>query len=388
MTTVPGDHEIVHGRCDPAFASVLDAFRRNFTERREVGAAVAVYLDGEIMVDLHGGHLDRKRTRPWREDTLCTMYSIAKSMCALCVHMLADRGSIDLEAPVATYWPEFAQNGKAAIRVRHILSHHCGVCFNDDAAPGTIYDYDAMVRSIERIEPAWPAGSKGAYNSINFGFLNGELVWRVSGMPVNQFLRENVCGPLGADYQIGLSEDDLARVTDIYPNPENMQFRMAQTPDAPLARVWRAGPRRLTEETINSREWRLALLPFAGGYGTARAMACIYAALANHGTLNGVRLLGPQAVERARTQQWQEQSDGVLQRPYRMAMGFFKNNPGWIGMGPNMNAFGHHGSGGALAFADPEHNLAFAAQSNFQCEGTGVGRRTEALVEATFASLA
>ena len=154
-----------------------------------------------------------------------------------------------------------------------------------------------------------------------------------------------------------------------------------------MSRVWKAGPRSRTDDTINSRQWRLSLLPFAGGYGTARAMARIYAGLANNGEIDGVRLLSPQAVERAQTQQWDEDSDGVLERPYRMAMGFFKNKPGWIPMGPNLEAFGHHGSGGALAFADRDRNLAFAAQSNLQCEGDGVGRRTEALVEATFAGL-
>ncbi len=159
---------VIQGECDPRFTAVRQALARNFAERGEIGSAVAIYYRGEKVADLWGGHMDAARTRPWRADTLCLMYSIAKSMCALCVHILADRGQVDLEAPVAAYWPEFAQNGKDAIRVRHILSHNCGVCFADAAAPGDIFgvqfaapfgDEAAVFRLGARFEAEAPLGS-------------------------------------------------------------------------------------------------------------------------------------------------------------------------------------------------------------------------------------
>ena len=135
----------IHGDCDPRFAHVRDALSRNFTEHGEIGSAVAIYEDGALVVDIWAGYMDGARTKPWQTDTMCIMYSIAKSICATSVHILADRGQVDLEAPVADYWPEFAQNGKEDVLVRHIVSHNCGVCFADAAEAGDVYDYDRMI---------------------------------------------------------------------------------------------------------------------------------------------------------------------------------------------------------------------------------------------------
>lgn len=377
----------VQGTCDPAFAAVRDALERNFTERGEIGSAVCIYHQGKKVVDLWGGHQDAARTIPWREDTMCIFYSIAKSLCALCVHILADRGLVDLEAPVADYWPEFAQNGKEAVKVRHIISHHCGVCFNDAADAGDIFDYDKMIRVLEVQEPAWPPGTKGAYNTVNFGYLAGEVVRRVSGLPIRQFLRENVCDPLGTDYKIGVDEADLERVADISPNPEGFSMGSDAGPDSPLLRAWTAMPKPFDTAAHNTAEFRTAGIPSFGGFGTARAMARIYAALANGGEIDGVRLLSPEAVARATTDQWEDEADGTTGQPMRMSMGFWKNMDGRMMMGPNPEAFGHYGSGGARALADPERNLALAYVTNLQSEGLGTGARTEAVVEAAFANL-
>jgi CubicO group peptidase (beta-lactamase class C family) len=377
----------ISGFCVPRFAAVRDALGKNFTSRGEIGSAVCVYHHGEKVVDLWGGHRDGARALPWEEDTLCILYSIAKSMCALSLHVLVDRGAVDLDAPVADYWPEFAQNGKGAISVRHIVSHYGGMCFADAATTGDVFRYDAMIRALEVQAPAWPPGTKGAYNSTNFGFLVGELVRRVDGRPIDRFLAEEVCEPLGADYHIGLTEDQLARVADIQPNPANAMYTAGNTADTPLGRAWKPMPRPYGVEQINSRALRTGMVPSFGGHGTARAMARIYAVLAGGGQVDGVRLLSPDAVRRLATLQWEEEADGTLGRPLRMAMGFFLNKPGYTPMGPNPNAFGHLGSGGALAFADPDAGIAFCAQTNYQCEGSGVGERTEALVDATFAGL-
>ena len=180
----------VEGRCHTDFSLMEETFRENFAGRGEIGAAVCVYKDGEKVVDLWGGHRDESRTQPWTEDTITLMSSIAKSIAALSVHILVDRGQVSLDEPVAQYWPEFAQNGKENILLRHTISHQCGVIFSDAAKPGDFFKYPAQVAAIAAQEPAWPPGSKGAYNSINFGFIHGEIVRRVSGKRLRDFIRE------------------------------------------------------------------------------------------------------------------------------------------------------------------------------------------------------
>ncbi len=387
MTTTEVSDLNIQGACDPAFAAVREALERNFTDHGEIGSAVCIYHQGKKVVDLWGGHQDAARSIPWREDTMCLMYSIAKSMCALCVHILADRGLVDLEAPVADYWPEFAQNGKENVLVRHIISHYCGICCNDAADPGDIYDYDKMIRVLEMQEPAWPPGTKGAYNTVNFGYLAGEVVRRVSGQPIAEFLHENVCEPLGADYKIGVDEADLERVADLVPNPEGFSMASRVRPGSPLQRALKAMPKPLDTAAQNTTKYRTGGFLSAGGFGTARAMARIYAALANGGEIDGVRLLSPEALARATTDQWQDKEDGTTGQAIRMAMGFWKNTGGLTTMGPNPEAFGHSGMGGARTLADPDRNLALAYVTNLPSEGLGTGVRTEAVVDAAFANL-
>ncbi|MBT3399786.1 MAG: beta-lactamase family protein [Rhodospirillaceae bacterium] len=381
-------HPEIHGDCDPRFQAVRDALANNFATHDELGSAVTVYHEGQKVVDLWGGHMDAARSKPWREDTLCIMYSIAKSICATSVHILADRGLVDLEAPVADYWPEFAQNGKEGVLVRHIISHNCGVCFADATEAGDVYNYDRMIAALEVQAPAWPAGSRGAYNTVNIGFLAGEVVRRVTGTPIPQFVQENICGPLGVDYQIGVREEDLDRVADLQPNPAGSAMAaQAAAGETPLSRAWRPNPKPMNTDVQNSREFRTAGIPSFGGFGEARAMARIYAMLANGGEIDGVRILSPEAVARATVTQWTEEADGMTGRPMRYAMGYAKNPPGAAIMGPNENAFGHLGSGGARALADPDRNLALCFVSDLHSEGFGVGVRTEAIVDAAFAAL-
>ena len=244
-----------------------------------------------------------------------------------------------------------------------------------------------MIRNLEVQEPAWPAGTKGAYNSVNIGYLAGEVVRRVSGQPIREFLRENVCDPLGADYQIGVDEADLGRVADLSPNPAGFSMGGQAGPGTPLQRAWQAMPKPFDTDAQNSAKFRTAGIPSFGGFGTARAMARIYAALANGGEIDGVRLLASEAIARATVDQWEDPAEGVAGQPMRMSMGFWKNTAGLAPMGPNPEAFGHSGSGGARALADPDRNLALAYVTNLQSEGLGTGVRTESVVEAAFANL-
>jgi CubicO group peptidase (beta-lactamase class C family) len=365
----------IEGTCAHEFAAVRDQFEKNFRERGEVGAAVCVYQDGEKVVDLWGGHKDLERSEPWQADTIVIMNSLAKSMSALCTHMLIDRGKLDFDAPVATYWPEFAQAGKAGVLVRHVLSHTCGVIFCDHAEPGSWWDWDTHICAIELQEPAWEPSTRGAYNSINIGFLLGELVRRVDGRTIGAFLREEVSEPLGTDYHIGLRSDEIARVSDMHQNPDNGFFNIAADPDTPLGRAFKSGPGYYFQ---NSREIREIEVPSFGGHGNARAMARNYAMLAGNGEIDGIRLLSEDAVERAAQLVWED--DCIMtKRRLRMGYGFMHNEPGTVPMGENMAAFGHTGTGGAFAWADRARNRAFAYCPNFQRTGPGIGPRGAAL---------
>ena len=387
ITETLDSDSIVQGDCAPRYGAVRDALVENFASRDEIGSAVCVYHQGRKVVDLWGGHLDAARTRPWREDSMCLMYSLGKAMCALSVHMLADRGKVDLEAPVAEYWPEFAQAGKAKIRVRHILSHWCGVWRADAAAHGDMYDWEKMIRAIEVQEPAWPVESKGAYNTINIGFLTGELVRRVTGRRVQDFVQQEICRPLGAQYYLGVPESELGRVAELTPNPTLAVRAAARDPDSPMARAQQAFPQPFNTDEQNSRRFRTTGVPSIAGIGEARGMARIYAALADGGAIDGVKLLSKAALDRATTTQWSDMHEGLLNRPMAMAMGFMKNPPGGFPLfGPSADAFGHSGSGGARGFAVPSQRLAVCFQSNYQTEKRSVGERVEAIVGAACAA--
>ena len=376
----------LEGECTERFAPVRNALAENFAARGEIGSAVCVYHKGEKVVDLWGGHMDAARTRPWRADTLCLKYSVAKSICALSVHMLADAGKVDLEAPVAVYWPEFAGAGKGEIKVRHVLSHWCGVWRNEGAAPGDMYDWEAMIGVIERQAPAWPVETKGAYNTVNIGYITGEIVRRVTGRRIQDFIQDRICGPLGAAYYLGVPESALARCADLIANPADAVQAAGRDPNSPVVSAWRAFPTGFGPDEQSSRRFRMAGVPSFGGYGEARAMARIYAALAEGGELDGVRLLSPAALARATETQWSDMHEGLFDRPMAMAMGFMKTPPDGMPLfGPAADAFGHLGSGGARALAIPSKRLAVCFVSNYQSEQRSIGERTEAIVAAASA---
>ncbi len=383
MATEPIGKVRLDGDCVERFAPVREALAKNFAERNEIGSAVCVYHRGEKVVDLWGGYMDAGRTRPWRADTLCLMYSVAKSICTLSVHMLADEGRVDLDAPVADYWPEFAEAGKGAIKVRHVLSHWCGVWRNDAAQPGDMYDWDRMVRVIEQQAPAWPVQTKGAYNTVNIGFITGEIVRRVTGQRIHDFVRERICGPLGAAYYFGVPEAALERCAEVAPNPADAVRAAGRNPDAAVARAWRAFPVGFGPQEQNSRRFRMSGVPSFGGIGEARAMARICAALAEGGALDGIRLLSSDALARATKTQWADMNEGSFDRPMAMAMGFMTTPPDGMPLfGRGVDALGHLGSGGARAVAIPSKRLALCFVSNYQSERRSIGERTEAIVAA------
>lgn len=206
----------VDGTCDPRFRAVREAFCENFASRAELGAAVTVSVDGTLVVDLWGGIADKVSGRAWTRDTMVVVFSCTKAATALCAHMLVTRGALDLDAPVAHYWPEFAAAGKEAIPVRLLLNHQAGLAAVDDPLPvGALYDWDTMAAALAAQAPHWEPGTAHGYHAVTFGWLVGEVVRRISGRSLGTFFRDEVAGPLGLDFWIGLPEALAARVAPI-----------------------------------------------------------------------------------------------------------------------------------------------------------------------------
>ena len=367
----------IHGTCDPRFARVREAFEREFAAGNELGAAVAATLEGELVVDLWAGHRDAERTRPFERDTLVNVYSTTKGLTAIALHRLVDEGRVDLDAPVARYWPEFAQAGKATLPVRYLLSHEAGLAaVKKPLALEALFDWEAMTSALAEQEPWWEPGKRHGYHALTYGWLVGEVIRRVRGRSVGRVVREEIAGPLGAEFEIGFGPELDARVAPMLLGPVHADsdgrpaFDLAAAvradPDGMLAKVF-ANPPLLDLVRVNSRGWRAAEIPAANGHTNAHSLARIYAALANGGAASGVRILSREAIERARTEQVQG-PDAVLPAPTRLGLGFFLSSE-FEPLGPNPGAFGHSGAGGSLGVADPEHRLSFGYVMNWMHQG-------------------
>jgi CubicO group peptidase (beta-lactamase class C family) len=382
----------IDGHCDPRFTAVREQFFANFTQQGDVGAAVCVYLDGVRVVDCWGGHADRARTRPFGADTIVSVASTTKGMVALCAHMLAERGKLDLDAPVARYWPEFAAAGKQDIPVRWLLSHRAGLPAIRPSLPAAaLFDWTAMTAAIAETAPWWTPGERHGYHAITYGHLVGEVIRRVDGRTVGALLRDDVTGPLRADFFIGVPEEVDGRAAEVLPPPPPGEPTIWDTlladPESVSGRTFLNPPRPLG--LVNTRAWRAAEIPAANGHTSARGVARIYAALARGGELDGVHLLTPATIERAIEEQSRGR-DAVLTLPTRFATGFMLGMPGGIfNCGPGRRTFGHPGHGGSIGFADPDARVAFGYVTNQYVTGTAThpDRRVPSLVDAVYAAL-
>ena len=381
----------MHGDVEPRFAAVRTAFADNFARHGDVGAACAVYHRGRLVVDLWGGLADRERDHPWQRDTTALVFSSTKGMAATCVLRLVERGLLDLDAPIARYWPEFAAAGKASIPVRWALCHKAGLA----AVEGTltleqVLAWDPVVAAIAAQAPNWEPGTQHGYHARSYGWMAGELVRRVTGRTLGRMFADEIVAPLGLDFWIGLPEAEESRVATLIPAPppEDPQVRALlerfMGPETMLGRVL-TGPSGLFayDTRWNRREFHAAEMPSSNGIGTARAVARMYAALA--GEVDGVRLLRPETIALARTPQ-AEGTDAVLGLPTRFGLGFML--PPTLSLAAAETAFGHPGAGGSLGFADPEAELGFGYVMNQMQLGTTGDPRSQALVEAVYASLA
>ncbi|MFF4605008.1 serine hydrolase domain-containing protein [Streptomyces sp. NPDC001339] len=388
----------VNGHCAPGFTGVREAFERNFREHGDIGAAVAVTVDGETVVDLWGGHTDAGRARAWERDTLVNVYSTSKGMTALCAHLLVDRGELDLDAPVARYWPEFAQAGKRDLPVRWLLSHRAGlIAPREPLRVGQAYDWDGVCAVLAATEPWWEPGTAQGYHAVTFGYLVGEVVRRITGQSLGAFLRSEITEPLGARVFIGTPAEEHASCADMvgqldeawlaeqFPGAPKPPFRSLA--DHPLATVMLA----LTSIPIgdvNSAAYRSAEIPAGNAHASAHGLATVYGALVTG------RLIGRATLESMRRSQSRPGERDLTIDPlapdgyaHRWGLGYMLNHQGLVG--PNPRAFGHGGAGGSYAFADPENRLSYAYAMNKYGGGTsGEDPRNGNLVTAVYESLA
>ncbi len=362
---------------------VVERFAAHFAEGAEVGASVAVTIRGEPVVDLWGGYSDRAHARPWQRDTIVNMMSVSKIASALCIHMLVERGLVDVEAPVAKYWPEFAQGGKEQLPLRYVLDHRAGLPGVTEKLPrGSFYNWRLMADALARQAPLWPPGEQCGYHGLTQGFILGEIVQRVTGSTLGTFFRREVAEPLGLDYRIGMEPEAHARCAEFIPNPVFLERTVKNpTPAGGLSWTLLDG-----NEDFNSAAWRNSEIPSANGHGNARAVARFLSLLANNGALDGIRIASAESIDRMTTEQ-HHLVQVMIPQQYHMGLGVIINSPPYAFMGPNPRAFGHHGAGGAIGVVDREAGLAFAYGMNLMHAGTDSGPRSAALISATYACL-
>jgi CubicO group peptidase (beta-lactamase class C family) len=382
----------VEGSCDPKFNRVKDVFVENFEKRNEVGAAAAVMLDGESVVDLWAGHADKAKSKPWTRDTLVNVYSTTKGITAICAHRLADKGLLDLDEPVAKYWPEFAQGGKDKIPVRFLLSHRAGLpavrkLLDADA----LFNWTSMTTALAEQEPWWVPGTKHGYHALTFGWLVGEVIRRITGKTPGVYLRDEIAGPLGADIHIGLDAKHDARTADMIaaappaPGEPNLFADVMKDPESMVAKAFMNPPGTMRPGMVNTREWRAAEIPAGNGHTTARSLAQLYGTLARGGELNGVRVMSKDEIAKCSIEQ-SHGPDALLVINTRFSLGFMMSQPG-ASLGPNPKSFGHPGAGGSLGYADPEAKIGFGYTMNKMQNSLLIDPRATALIEAIYASM-
>ncbi len=371
----------IHGRCSERFAAVREAFQKNFEQGLEIGASFSAVQDGECVVDLWAGDRDGNGT-PWEEDTIVNVYSTTKAMAALTTLMLVDRGELDLDAPVASIWPEFGAAGKGGVLVRHLLSHTAGVSgWEQRISLEDLYDWDYSTGLLAAQAPWWEPGTRSGYHALTHGHLLGEVVRRTCGRSLGTFFREEVAEPLGVDFHIGLPEEHEPRVGELIPHPEEGEISgAASEPGSVAAKTFGNPP--LRGDDANCRAWRAAEIPAANGTGNARAVARVAGVLAAGGSVDGVHLLSEETLAKT----IEEQSNGtdlVLNVPIRFGLGYGLTSVEFP-IGPNPRTFFWGGWGGSLVIVDLDAKLGLSYVMNKMGPGTLGDQRAFGPVQATY----
>jgi CubicO group peptidase (beta-lactamase class C family) len=388
----------VEGVCDERFAEVAREFVRGFAERGEVGASVSLTLHGETLVDLWGGLADPATGRAWERDTVSVVFSCTKGATALCAHLLASRGLLDLDAPVAEYWPEFATRGKEAATVRMMLDHSVGVpVISAPVRPGGACDWDYMIGLLEAQEPFWRPGTRNGYHMINFGWTVGELVRRVSNKSLGTFFRDELARPLGIDFWIGTPPEVEPRVAPVI----NYVAAPGEVPGEFILKVLKERESIQSLSLLNnggfeanSPACHAAEIGGGGGISNARGLAGLYAPFACGGGIGGKTYVDAATLARMGETSMATHEDATLLIPTRFALGFMKsmdNRRRARGDRDSVilssTAFGHVGAGGSIGFADPREELSFGYSMNRMGKGILLNERGQALVDASYRAL-
>ncbi len=374
----------VQGSCDPRFEKMREVLAANIESGADVGASAAVMLEGELVVDIWGGWVDEAHSAPWQADTITNVWSSTKTQMALCALMLADRGQLDLDATVATYWPEFAANGKEGVLVKHLLSHTSGVSgWDQPITVDDIYDWERSTAKLAAQAPWWEPGTASGYHALNQGHLVGEVIRRITGKKLGEFFRDEVAVPLGIDFHIGLAESEFGRISNVIPPPPLPIDMSLLDPNMVVVKTF-TGPAPGAEASW-TKEWRQADIGAANGHGNARSIAIPQSAISNGGVVNGLRLLSQATIDRI----FEVQADGidqVLMIPSKFGIGYGLATdampflPAGIGCGWG-------GWGGSLVINDLEHRMTITYVMNKMESGLVGDERGSALVMAALAAV-
>ncbi len=359
----------VEGVCDSRFEAMRDILQRNLDSGADLGASVAVVLEGEPVVDLWGGWANTDQTQPWERDTITNVWSSTKTMMALSALVLADRGELDVYAPVSKYWPEFAANGKADVKVRHLLSHTSGVSgWAQPVVVDDIFDWQKSTSMLAAQAPWWEPGTMSGYHALNQGHLVGEVIRRITGLKLGEFFAKEIAGPLGADFHIGLDPSEFHRVSNVVPPPPLPIDLATLDPDSVMVKTF-TGPAPDASVSWTS-EWRQADIGAANGHGNARSVARAQSVITNGGEVDGVRLLSPKTIDLIFDQQ-ANGTDLVLGVPTRFGIGYGLPNE-MMPVPPDTRLCFWGGWGGSLVVNDLDHRMTITYMMN-RMEGGLVG---------------
>jgi CubicO group peptidase (beta-lactamase class C family) len=384
----------VNGSCAREFEHVRDEFEANFRNRNEIGAAVAVWVDGDLAVDLWGGSAEAVGGKPWQRDTLASIFSGTKALTSTCVHLLAERGELDLDAPVAKYWPEFGQAGKSDITIASVMGHRSGVIGpRKRLTPAQTLDWDDVCRRIADAQPWWRPGTAQGYHMVSFGFILGEVVRRVTGRTLGEYLRKEIAEPLGIDVHIGLPRAEHHRCAEMVNKPHIRDVLATggapgypTTIDQHPMAAFSVAIGFVPDDELGSNDitaWRAAEFPSTNAHVTALGLATFYNALA-HG-----KILSFEHLEKCRISQGGFDTDLVLGprvADHGWGLGYMLNQRGVNG--PNTRTFGHGGSGGSFGFVDLEHRIGYAyVMNNFDATKCNADPRSVALSNRVYSAL-
>ncbi|HTT53626.1 MAG TPA: serine hydrolase domain-containing protein [Streptosporangiaceae bacterium] len=374
----------VHGVCGERFAAVRSLLRQNLDSGAELGASLVVDVDGQLAVDLWGGFRDESRTVPWTADTIVNVWSSTKTVTSLAALMLVDRGELDPGAPVAKYWPEFAASGKQDITVSQVMSHSSGVSgLEHPAVLADMYDWERSTARMAAQAPWWPPGSASGYHALNYGHLVGEVVRRITGRTLRQFVAEEIAGPLGADFQIGAAERDWPRISDVILPPPRPLDLAAIDPASPAYKTF-TGPV-VDPGQANTAAWRRADIGASNGHGNARSVARVMSVLARGGEVDGVRLLSPATIDLI----FEEQQNGVdlvLGLPVRFGLGYGLPRRGLLPWAEDEKVCFWGGWGGSMIIMDVGRRMTVSYMMNKMGAGVVGSQRSAAYAQAIYAA--